>query len=60
VQWHCTSEINAGLMDPTIKARLTEQTVSPLVLTPAEFGSYMAAETEKWAKLIKLAGNEAK
>jgi len=48
-------EINAGLNDPGIKARLTELTVTPLVLTPAELGAYMAAETAKWAKVIKLA-----
>jgi tripartite-type tricarboxylate transporter receptor subunit TctC len=48
-------EINAGLNDPGIKARLAELTVTPLVLTPAEFGAYMTAETAKWAKVIKLA-----
>ena len=49
-------EINAGLMDPAIKARLTELTVTPLIFTPAEFGAYMSAETEKWTKVIKVAG----
>jgi tripartite-type tricarboxylate transporter receptor subunit TctC len=47
-------EINAGLNDPGIKARLAELAVTPLVLTPGEFGAYMAAETAKWAKVIKL------
>ena len=50
------ARINAGLADPSIKARLAELTVTPLALTPAEFGAYMAAETEKWAKVIRLAG----
>ena len=49
-------EINAGLVDPTIKAQLTELTVTPIVVTPAEFGAYMTAETEKWTRVIKLAG----
>jgi tripartite-type tricarboxylate transporter receptor subunit TctC len=49
-------EINAGLVDPTIKAQLTELTVTPMVVTPAEFGAYMTAETEKWTRVIKLAG----
>ena len=53
------SEINAGLNDPGIKARLAELTVTPLVQTPAEFGAYMAAETAKWAKVIKLANIRA-
>jgi tripartite-type tricarboxylate transporter receptor subunit TctC len=48
-------EINAALNDPGIKARLAELAVTPLVLTPGEFGAYMAAETAKWAKVIKLA-----
>ena len=50
------ARINAGLADPSIKARLAELTVTPLALTPGEFGAYMAAETEKWAKVIRLAG----
>ena len=52
-------EINAGLVDPTIKARLTELTVTPMVFNPAQFGAYMTAETEKWAKVIRLAGIKA-
>jgi tripartite-type tricarboxylate transporter receptor subunit TctC len=28
----------------------------PKVLTSAEFGAYVAAESEKWAKVVKLAG----
>jgi tripartite-type tricarboxylate transporter receptor subunit TctC len=49
-------EINAGLTDPNIKAQLAELTITPLIFTPAEFGTYMTAETEKWAKVVKLAG----
>jgi hypothetical protein len=30
-----------------------------LLFTPAEFGTYMAAETEKWTKVIKVAGIKA-
>jgi tripartite-type tricarboxylate transporter receptor subunit TctC len=52
-------EINAGLNDPNIKARLAELAVTPLVLTPTELGAYMTAETAKWAKVIKLANIKA-
>jgi tripartite-type tricarboxylate transporter receptor subunit TctC len=52
-------EINAGLNDPVIKARLAELTVTPLVLSPTEFGTYMTAEAAKWAKVIKLANIKA-
>jgi tripartite-type tricarboxylate transporter receptor subunit TctC len=53
-------EINAGLADPAIRKRLDELTVTPLVFTPAEYGAYMAAETEKWAKVIRAANIQAK
>jgi tripartite-type tricarboxylate transporter receptor subunit TctC len=49
-------EINAGLADPTIKARLAEVGTVPMIFTPAEFGAYIAAESEKWAKVVKFAG----
>jgi tripartite-type tricarboxylate transporter receptor subunit TctC len=52
-------EINAGLMDPALKARFAELTVTPMIFAPAEFGAYMAAETEKWTKVIKVAGIKA-
>jgi tripartite-type tricarboxylate transporter receptor subunit TctC len=49
-------EISAGLADPTIKARLAEVGTIPMILTAAEFGAYIAAESEKWAKVVKFAG----
>jgi tripartite-type tricarboxylate transporter receptor subunit TctC len=49
-------EINAGLRDPTVKARLAEVATTPIFFTPAEFGAYMAAETEKWGKVVRTAG----
>jgi tripartite-type tricarboxylate transporter receptor subunit TctC len=49
-------EINAGLADPTIKARLAEVGTIPMILSAAEFGAYAAAESEKWAKVVKFAG----
>jgi tripartite-type tricarboxylate transporter receptor subunit TctC len=49
-------EINAGLADPTFKARLLALGVEPSAMTPSEFGKFIVDETEKWAKVIKFAG----
>jgi tripartite-type tricarboxylate transporter receptor subunit TctC len=50
------SEISAGLANPAIKSRLAEVGTIPMILTAAEFGAYIAAESEKWAKVVKFAG----
>jgi tripartite-type tricarboxylate transporter receptor subunit TctC len=52
-------EINAGLADPNIKARLAELGGSPLVGSPAELGKLIAEETEKWGKVVRFAGARA-
>jgi tripartite-type tricarboxylate transporter receptor subunit TctC len=52
-------EINAGLADPAIKARFADLGGVPAPLSSAEFGKFMAAETEKWAKVIKFANIKA-
>jgi len=52
-------EINAGLADPKIKARLADLGAGPLALSPAEFGKFIADETEKWAKVIRAANIKA-
>jgi len=51
--------INAGLADPTIKARLAEVGSEPMPLSPAAFGALVATETEKWAKVVKASGAKA-
>jgi tripartite-type tricarboxylate transporter receptor subunit TctC len=52
-------EINAGLADPKIKARLADLGGTPLVGSPADFGKFIAEETEKWAKVIRAANIKA-
>ena len=47
--------INAGLADPQFKARLIDLGGVPAPMSAAEFGKFIAAETEKWAKVIKFA-----
>jgi tripartite-type tricarboxylate transporter receptor subunit TctC len=49
-------EINAVLADPEIKKRLIELGGDPVIATPEEFGAMIAAETEKWEKVVKFAG----
>jgi tripartite-type tricarboxylate transporter receptor subunit TctC len=48
-------EINAALADPEMKAKLAEQGGDILAGSAADFGRFIAAETEKWAKVIKAA-----
>ena len=48
--------MNVALADPKAKARLNELGVAPMPLTPAEFEKFIAAETDKWAKVIKSSG----
>jgi tripartite-type tricarboxylate transporter receptor subunit TctC len=49
------TEVNAGLADPKIKARLADLGGTPLVGSPADFGKLIADETEKWGKVIRAA-----
>jgi tripartite-type tricarboxylate transporter receptor subunit TctC len=49
-------EINAGLADPKIKARLFELGGMLIAGTPEDFGKVVASETDKWAKVIKAGG----
>jgi tripartite-type tricarboxylate transporter receptor subunit TctC len=52
-------EINAGLADPKLKARLADLGSSAFVVSSADFGKFIADETEKWAKVIKFANIKA-
>jgi len=52
-------EINAGLADPTIKARLEDLGGIPMPMTPDEFGKMIAEDTEKWAKVVRAANIKA-
>jgi tripartite-type tricarboxylate transporter receptor subunit TctC len=48
-------EINAGLADPRMKARIADLGGTVFVSSPADFGTFIAAYTEKWGKVIRAA-----
>jgi tripartite-type tricarboxylate transporter receptor subunit TctC len=48
-------EINAGLADPKMIARLEELGYIVLASSPSEFGKLIAEETDKWSKVIRAA-----
>ena len=50
------TEINAALADSKTKERLTDLGCKVFAGSPNDFGKFIADETEKWAKVIKLAG----
>jgi tripartite-type tricarboxylate transporter receptor subunit TctC len=53
------TEINAALADPKMRARLAELGVTALPGSPADFNKLIAAETEKWGKVIRAANIKA-
>jgi|SRR5579862_356970 len=53
------NEINAALADPAMQARLVALGSEPLPTTSDEFGKFIAAETEKWGKVIRFADIKA-
>ncbi len=52
-------EINAGLADPKLTARLADLGGTVLAGSPADFGKLIADETEKWGKVAKFVGIKA-
>ena len=54
-----SKEINAALAEPKMTAQLADVGAVPMPMTPAEFGQFLATETEKWGKLIRAANIKA-
>ncbi len=50
------AEVNRALADPKMRARLAELGGAPIGGTPEDFGKVIAAETEKWAKVVISSG----
>jgi tripartite-type tricarboxylate transporter receptor subunit TctC len=49
-------EINAGLVDPKVKARLNELGATTMPGSPADFSELIARETDRWGKVIRSSG----
>ena len=52
-------EINLALAEPNMKARLAGLGAAPLAGSPADFGKFIAAEAEKWTKVVRTVGIKA-
>jgi tripartite-type tricarboxylate transporter receptor subunit TctC len=52
-------ELNAFVVDPTMKTRIAEMGATTLPGSPAEFGKLVADETEKWGKVVRFSGAKA-
>jgi tripartite-type tricarboxylate transporter receptor subunit TctC len=50
------AEVNAGLADPKLKARLDQLGLLVLAGSPTDFGKVITTEIEKWRKVIAFAG----
>jgi tripartite-type tricarboxylate transporter receptor subunit TctC len=50
------AEVNRALADPKMRDRLAELGGKPIAGTPEDFGKVIAAETEKWAPIVKASG----
>ena len=48
--------INAVLADPAVKKKFADMGATLIMSSPADFGKYVADETEKWGKVIKFSG----
>jgi tripartite-type tricarboxylate transporter receptor subunit TctC len=48
-------EINAGLADTKLKARLADLGSAVFVGSPSDFATHIAKETEKWGKVVRTA-----
>jgi tripartite-type tricarboxylate transporter receptor subunit TctC len=54
-----SKELNAALAEPKMMAQLADVGAVPMPMTPAEFGGFLATETDKWSKVIRAANIKA-
>jgi len=48
--------INAGLADPTIKARLADLGATAMTFSRSDFAKFIVEDTDRWGKVVKFAG----
>ena len=48
--------VNASLADAKLKMQLADQGATVFPCSPADFGQFVAAETDKWGKVVRFAG----
>jgi tripartite-type tricarboxylate transporter receptor subunit TctC len=53
------AEVGAALADPRLQTRIADLSSVPLSMSAREIATLIAAETEKWAKVIKFSGAKA-
>jgi tripartite-type tricarboxylate transporter receptor subunit TctC len=53
------AEVNSVLHDPKVKDQLVALGGEPMPMMPAEFGTFIAAETEKWREVVRFSGAKA-
>ena len=51
--------MNVALAEPAVKTRLAGLGAAAVAGSPADFGKFIAAEAEKWSKVIRTAGIKA-
>ena len=50
--------VKKALTDPKIAARIAELGSTPIVMSPSDYGAFLVAETEKWAKVVRFLGRQ--
>jgi hypothetical protein len=53
------SEFTDRFASPAIKALYTDLGIVPLILSPSDFGKFVAEDTQRWAKVIRTANIKA-
>jgi tripartite-type tricarboxylate transporter receptor subunit TctC len=53
------AEVRRSLADPVVLAKLAKLGIEPMIMSPAELTTYIAAEIDKWGGVVKAANIKA-